>query len=212
MGEMAMRHACLAITVAAVVGAGAGLTMGEEIVFEGPVVPVTGGVEVVDAAVIQGDVIPADPSQEGGVMPACCEQCGSHECGSHCQTATRCGACRRAACPHCGRHRRVAAAANFNCCCQGSYKFPVPRQYTYHWPGMYSQQQMTAYSSPYRFPPLELPPGYAAPQPRGRHLASDSPIRQISTVTPSAQAPRAGAPRPGHEWTSEKPKRMYGLK
>ena len=42
----------------------------------------------------------------------------------------------------------------FNCCCRGSYKFPVPPQYTYHWPGIYSQQTMTEYVSPYRFPPL----------------------------------------------------------
>ena len=46
----------------------------------------------------------------------------------------------------------------FNCRCRGSYKFPVLPQYTYHWPGMYSQQTMTEYNSPYRFPALKDPP------------------------------------------------------
>ncbi len=41
-----------------------------------------------------------------------------------------------------------------SCRCAGSYKFPVPPLYTYHWPGQYSQQLMTDYQSPWRFPPL----------------------------------------------------------
>jgi hypothetical protein len=57
-----------------------------------------------------------------------------------------------------------------NCNCNGSYKFPVPPQYTYHWPGMYSQQLMTDYQSPWRYPPLkpyfdEPSPGEAQPYP-----------------------------------------------
>lgn len=44
----------------------------------------------------------------------------------------------------------------FNCGCQGSYKFPVPPQYTYFWPGStYSLELMTNFHSPYRFPPLK---------------------------------------------------------
>lgn len=42
----------------------------------------------------------------------------------------------------------------YNCGCNGSYKFPVPPLYTYHWPGMYSQRLMTDYHSPWRFPPI----------------------------------------------------------
>lgn len=42
----------------------------------------------------------------------------------------------------------------FNCNCNGSYKFPVPPLYTYHWPGMYSHQMMTNYHSPWRVPPI----------------------------------------------------------
>ena len=60
----------------------------------------------------------------------------------------------------CGHVRRVSHKAEvgyFNCNCRGSYKFPVPPQYTYHWPGMYSQQTMTEYTSPYRFPSLKQP-------------------------------------------------------
>ena len=64
-------------------------------------------------------------------------------------------------------HARHAAAKRAewysNCGCNGSYKFPVPPLYTYHWPGMYSAQLMTEYHSPWRFPPLkpytdEIPP------------------------------------------------------
>lgn len=43
----------------------------------------------------------------------------------------------------------------FNCGSNGSYKFPVPPLYTYHWPGMFSQQLMTDYHSPWRFPPIK---------------------------------------------------------
>ena len=69
-----------------------------------------------------------------------------------------------------------------NCSCRGSYKFPVPPLYTYHWPGMYSQNFMTEYISPYRFPPLEIPEfiprenSPAAPNP-GIHNTSVSPAR-----------------------------------
>ncbi|HOA50705.1 MAG: hypothetical protein WBH86_11250 [Thermogutta sp.] len=54
--------------------------------------------------------------------------------------------------------RYMSAVGGFNCSCRGSYKFPVPPQYTYHWPGLYSQQLMTSYQSPYRYPLLKLPP------------------------------------------------------
>jgi hypothetical protein len=42
-----------------------------------------------------------------------------------------------------------------NCGCNGSYNYPVPPLYTYHWPGMYKQVRMTDYHSPWRFPPLK---------------------------------------------------------
>jgi len=57
----------------------------------------------------------------------------------------------------CGKHGCAARNANrwFNCNCNGSYKFPVPPLYTYHWPGMYSMQRMTDYHSPWRFPAIK---------------------------------------------------------
>jgi hypothetical protein len=78
--------------------------------------------------------------------------------GLYCQT---CGVGeRRWLGPRCAD--RVAEVGDFNCTCRGSYNYPVPPQYTYHWPGMYSQQTMTEYASPWRFPPLEDYRGTAA--------------------------------------------------
>ena len=55
-----------------------------------------------------------------------------------------------------GHHKYYEGrSAHFNCGCNGSYKFPVPPLYTYHWPGMWSHQLMTDYHSPWRFPPLK---------------------------------------------------------
>jgi hypothetical protein len=47
-----------------------------------------------------------------------------------------------------------------NCACHGSYKYPVPSQYTYFWPGIYSQRAMTQYISPWRYPDLNPIPEY----------------------------------------------------
>ena len=71
-----------------------------------------------------------------------------------------------------------AEAGYFNCRCRGSYKFPVPPQYTYHWPGMYSQRTMTEYHSPWRFPPLEIPADEA--QQLSDLPDDDSPLRQTT--------------------------------
>ncbi|MDO4628623.1 MAG: hypothetical protein Q4C70_05525 [Planctomycetia bacterium] len=50
-----------------------------------------------------------------------------------------------------------SALTCFNCRTNGSYKFPVPRQYTYFWPGIYSQQTMTEYVAPYQNLKLRSP-------------------------------------------------------
>lgn len=50
-----------------------------------------------------------------------------------------------------------------NCECSGQYNYPVPPQYTYHWPGMFKQTAMTDYHSPWRFPPIK--PYYDEPSP-----------------------------------------------
>ncbi|MCR5165401.1 MAG: hypothetical protein K6C40_15465 [Thermoguttaceae bacterium] len=63
-----------------------------------------------------------------------CEECGCCECGSS---------------GHNGLRANLSATACFNCRTNGSYKFPVPRQYTYFWPGIYSQKTMTEYVAPF---------------------------------------------------------------
>jgi hypothetical protein len=107
-----------------------------------------------------------------------------------------------------------AEVGNFNCSCRGSYKFPVPPQYTYHWPGMYSQQTMTEYNSPYRFPALKLPPMPApevepyrevGPTPRQTRVE----IKQASHLNPVTRELPARVP--GFEPASAKIKRRYGL-
>lgn len=51
----------------------------------------------------------------------------------------------------------LSATTCFNCRTNGSYKFPVPRQYTYFWPGIYSQKTMTEYVAPYQGLKLRSP-------------------------------------------------------
>lgn len=53
--------------------------------------------------------------------------------------------------------RNLSATTCFNCRTNGSYKFPVPRQYTYFWPGIYSQKTMTEYVAPYQGLKLKKP-------------------------------------------------------
>jgi hypothetical protein len=78
-----------------------------------------------------------------------------------------------------------------NCSCNGSYKFPVPPLYTYHWPGMYSQQLMTDYQSPWRFPPLKP---YTDENP-GRAASLNTGNRTVSwTATEPRPYPTEGEP------------------
>jgi len=84
-----------------------------------------------------------DGGPVGSCGDSCCDPCCRPRCGLlRCLSA--CGGCGA------GHQRR----SWFNCNCNGSYKFPVPPLYTYHWPGLYSQQLMTNYHSPWRFPPI----------------------------------------------------------
>lgn len=71
----------------------------------------------------------------------------------------------------------------FNCGCNGSYKFPVPPLYTYHWPGMYQQHLMTDYHSPWRFPPLKPYVDEVPPVEMGRIDATRR-IRPVSHLVP----------------------------
>lgn len=86
----------------------------------------------------------------------------------------------------------------FNCSCNGSYNYPVPPLYTYHWPGMYKAVRMTDYHSPWRFPPLKpfldevvpaLEPGPAASI---EEIPSD--LQTISHLKPIHSAVRQGQP------------------
>lgn len=76
---------------------------------------------------------------------------------------TRCQGRSIAACTSCFYRHGGDPADWVNCECNGSYKYPVPPLYTYHWRGMYSQELMTNYHSPWRFPPLK--PYYPEPSP-----------------------------------------------
>ena len=71
----------------------------------------------------------------GPVYSAPCGECGCCECGS-------------SAGSH-GLKANLSETACFNCRTNGSYKYPVPRQYTYFWPGIYSQKTMTEYVAPF---------------------------------------------------------------
>ncbi len=115
-----------------------------------------------------------------------CDQCGG-VCSGH--------GGRRAA--------RRNQADNFNCGCNGSYKFPVPPLYTYHWPGLYSHRLMTDYHSPWRFPGL-------------RPYKDEKPFQAASTPNSTQPASHA-APLPvtertyrdGVETLSSKMRRYY---
>jgi hypothetical protein len=88
---------------------------------------------------------------------------------------------------HLHRRRNIEGLSpGFNCGCNGSYKFPVPPLYTYHWPGMWSAQLMTDYHSPWRFPPLKPYADEAAPQTMG---IDDSVLTRIRPVSATVAAP-----------------------
>jgi len=90
----------------------------------------------------------ADATPDCGVDWSDCRgaSCGCRLLGQHCRLFGH----------HCGHGQRIDGLdPHFNCSCGGSYNYPVPPLYTYHWPGMYKQQLMTDYRSPWRFPPLK---------------------------------------------------------
>lgn len=121
-------------------------------------------------------------------------------------------------CPRCGwlchRAGRIGAYGAFNCSCSGSYNYPVPPLYTYHWPGMYKQGTMVEYRSPYRYPmlrvpswelrqqgllpPDQIPPATEEPSPFFRAIdeqTRSSPAAPFPTTRPVFSEPNAGAAR-----------------
>jgi hypothetical protein len=104
---------------------------------------------VVTACLLAGTT--ASVAGPGCAAPLCGEPtCGLADCCEKCGDGCGCSWFR-------GRRgaRYEGLDPAFNCGCNGSYKFPVPPLYTYHWPGMYSAQLMTDYHSPWRFRPLK---------------------------------------------------------
>jgi len=145
-----------------VIGSSVGVCAAQETVtIQGPTIEGT----IVEGPTLHGSTFQGPVDIEGacgaGVPPVrmapppSVQACGCGPCGV---AAPRCCSCRHSApcCNHAQLTTLMAHVGNFNCGCRGSYKFPVPPQYTYHWPGMYSQPYMTAYSSPWRFPSLRL--------------------------------------------------------
>ena len=102
-----------------------------------------------------------------------CDSCGGH---GHRLHGKHCGG-------GCGHHHRKhyeGLDMFFNCGCQGSYNYPVPPQYTYHWPGStYNQKLMTDYHSPWRFPPLK-PYTEEVLVPKAAETDSDTTLRPVA--------------------------------
>ena len=85
--------------------------------------------------------LPAPPGMDGSATPEVCPPCAEgHRTLCHGRLA--------------GLMHGGSCSSDCNCACHGSYKYPVPSQYTYFWPGIYSQQMMTQYISPWRYPDL----------------------------------------------------------
>src|SRR5262249_42143054 len=115
----------------------------------------------------------------------CCDSC-DEECCDSCGQRRCCGDLLRKCLDKCHCCCGNQAQSYFNCGCNGSYKFPVPPLYTYHWPGMYSAELMTDYHSPWRFPPLKPYTDEAAPQSMG---VDDSVLTRIRPVSATVAAP-----------------------
>jgi hypothetical protein len=103
----------------------------------------------------QGEPITDYSTGAGG---GCCNTGCGHGVRLHRHGCGRLGhGCGAGGCGHQGHRTGYDGLdRSFNCGCTGSYKFPVPPQYTYFWPGsLYSLDLMTSYHSPWRFPPLK---------------------------------------------------------
>lgn len=109
-------------------------------------------VEIIDDRPLTADEAAArepQPLQHSGSGSA--YSMGS-DCGSACGSCD--SGCRRRCKFLCLLRGRNSESMWSNCECNGSYKYPVPPLFTYHWPGLYSHQLMTDYHSPWRFLPI----------------------------------------------------------
>lgn len=142
---------------------------------------------------------------DDAIMPTAVGQSGreARDCDDlDCCGCCRCRGpgCRSGICSRC--RGKFAEYGYFNCSCRGSYKFPVPPQFTYHWPGMYSQQTITEHNSPWRFPALKLPQDVPS-------LADEAPGVLAPAGEPGGLLPLGPSPVP--EAPSKKIKRALGI-
>ena len=163
------------------------------------------------SSVLAGDGCVAKAPTCQAAAPSCGCNAGDPGCGrcGHCRHGGDPGACgcggplgcglfgHKCGCPIDGLDRFA------NCGCNGSYNYPVPPLYTYHWPGMYKQVRMTDYHSPWRFPPLkryedEPLPTIEVPAPK----AAVGP-RLLRPVSLEAVPSSAAAPVAKRAWHSD---------
>lgn len=171
---------------------------------------------------VAGTVMASEPRQksQGKGKAHSCSECGDgcSSCGRGCTGP----GCRR------GKHHRLYDGQEpwANCGCNGSYKYPVPPLYTYHWRGMASQRLMTNYHSPYRFPAikpfededtaddtiqLDAPPKYrnasrqnSAPKPPRRIRLNPNLLEKVASAPakePAKQPAESGVKRAALEQT-----------
>ncbi|QDU28105.1 hypothetical protein ETAA8_31980 [Anatilimnocola aggregata] len=101
---------------------------------------------------------------------------------------------------HCGdahgcrlhhHHRHLEGMDRFfNCGCNGSYNYPVPPLYTYHWPGMYKAVRMTDYHSAWRFPAIKPFTEEVVPAETMTSEGTPSDIQSISAEFPVRSSER----------------------
>ncbi|MGE0536990.1 MAG: hypothetical protein AB7O68_18605 [Pirellulales bacterium] len=161
----------------------------------------------VQAAGFEGTVIRDVPLAEAESIPAPQSTMSPDASGLAAGTVSECSECGDGCvddcCVECPRRRPLLALIDKldeckakcraccnqeswnNCNCNGSYKFPVPPLYTYHWPGLYSAELMTDYHSPWRFPPLKR---YTPEVPR----AGEGPPQPLTMVVPTSHREQQG--------------------
>jgi hypothetical protein len=96
---------------------------------------------------------------------------------------------------HHGHHHRATyegLGPGANCGCNGSYNYPVPPLYTYHWPGLYKQVRVTDYHSPWRFPPIKPYTDEAPLTPFGSSAAVSRVLQTSAFTAVQVDSRRAG--------------------
>ena len=183
-----MRRVFWPVALTAILGVGLGWARAQEDAARGP----AGDVTVSDGVIASG----ACPY--GCLGPKCAHR-GARTTGHY---VTRYGAC----------------VASQNCICSGSYKFPVPPQYTYLWPGMYSQKTMTEYRSPWRYLPL-VPPREDPQTPQGQNKEDQQPETASAVQTTALGEPVQTAEPPTKDTSDARPEpfsfkivRQYGAR